>query len=480
MATTSKIQCAICAKEKTTYRCGGCSNEFCFHHLTEHRQSIEKQLDEIEYDHDLFRQTIFEQKTSPEKHSLIDQINQWEKQSIEQIQQTAQQCREKLIDSRKNSIAEFESKLNDLGQQLKELRAENELNEMYICQYKENLNGLKEEFDKPSNISIEKQSTSFIDKIMIIQSFEKSYSHSRKRFHLDNKWKQVGIAVAGGHGQGNQLNQFSRPCGICLSDDQTIYVADYDNNRIVEWKLNATNGRILAGRNGKGNGIKQLNGPTDVIFDHENDSLIIADQENRRVIRVSCRNPINEQILISDIDCWRLTMDKNGSLYVSDWKKNEVRKWRKGDGKGVIVAGGNGQGNQLNQLDYPNFIFVDDDGSVYISERDNHRVIKWTKDAKEGIVVAGGNGQGNSLKQLSRPQGLFLDHSGQIYVVDYQNDRVVCWNKGALEGSIVVGGHGKGQQSNQLHGPIGLVFDRQGNMYIADCRNHRVQKFEID
>ena len=34
-------------------------------------------------------------------------------------------------------------------------------------------------------------------------------------------------------------------------------------------------------------------------------------------------------------------------------EKNEVRRWKIGETKGTIVAGGNGQGNQLNQLSYP-------------------------------------------------------------------------------------------------------------------------------
>ena len=70
----------------------------------------------------------------------------------------------------------------------------------------------------------------------------------------------------------------------------------------------------------------------------------------------------------------------------------------------MVVAGGNGQGNQLNQLNGPTYIFVDDDLSLYVSDCGNHRVMKWVKDAKEGVVVAGGNGQGNSLTQLSLPQ----------------------------------------------------------------------------
>ena len=72
-------------------------------------------------------------------------------------------------------------------------------------------------------------------------------------------------------------------------------------------------------------------------------------------------------------------MDKDGSIYVSDYK-NEVRRWKRGEEKGTIVAGGNGKGNQLNQLHHPAFIFVDQDSSVYVSDRDNHRVVKWNKD----------------------------------------------------------------------------------------------------
>ena len=44
--------------------------------------------------------------------------------------------------------------------------------------------------------------------------------------------------------------------------------------------------------------------------------------------------------------------------------------------------------------------------------------MKWMKGAKEGIVVAGGQGQGNSLTQLSHPQGVIVDDLGNVYVAD--------------------------------------------------------------
>jgi sugar lactone lactonase YvrE len=298
--------------------------------------------------------------------------------------------------------------------------------------------------------------------------------------HLDMKWKRVGITVAGGNNLGKRLNQFSFPQGISIDDDQTIYIADWWNNRIVEWKCKANTGQIVAGGNGKGNEINQLKHPTNVIIDREDKSLIICDCENGRIIRRSRENNAKEQIIISDIDCVGLAMDKNGNLYVSDCVKNEVRRYNRRDKKVTIVAGGNELGDHLNQLNYPTYIFVDEDDSLYVSDMKNHRVMKWLKDATEGIIVAGGNGSGYRSMQLSYPEGVIVDQLGQIYVADSLNHRVMRWCTGATEGTIVVGGNGKGDQANQLNGPIDLSFDRQGNLYVVDCWNHRVQKFEID
>ncbi|CAF4559615.1 unnamed protein product, partial [Didymodactylos carnosus] len=93
-------------------------------------------------------------------------------------------------------------------------------------------------------------------------------------------------------------------------------------------------------------------------------------------------------------------MDNNGFLYISDYENDEVRRWQVADTEGVVVAGGNGKGDRLDQLSGPFNIFVDRDQSVYVSDEFNHRVMKWIKGAKEGIVVAGGRGKGNALTQL--------------------------------------------------------------------------------
>ncbi|CAF1154045.1 unnamed protein product [Adineta steineri] len=297
---------------------------------------------------------------------------------------------------------------------------------------------------------------------------------------VNSKWKQNGIIIAGGNANGNHPNQFAFPTGIFIDDENTIYIADSYNDRIVEWKFNSKNGHVIAGENGRGNGSDQFNSPMNMIFDKQNNSLIICDQGNRRIIQWFYQSGTKQQILISNIDCYGLAIDKNGFIYISDNKKDEVRQWKEGDVNGRIVAGGNGKGKQLNQFNSPTYIFIDEDSSLYITDYWNHRVMKWRKDAKEGIVVAGGNDGGENLNQLRFPQGVIVDHLGQIYVVDGLNNRVMRWYEGKEEGEIVVGGNGEGSQLNQLNHPTSLSFDAEQNIYVVDSYNQRVQKYLID
>ncbi|CAF0907960.1 unnamed protein product [Adineta steineri] len=295
---------------------------------------------------------------------------------------------------------------------------------------------------------------------------------------INLKWKQNAITVAGGNGQGQQLNQLYYPSGIFIDENKNIFIADHYNHRIVEWKYNAKEGQIIASGNGKENQMDQLYYPIDVIVDQQNHSIIVADYGNRRVIQWMNQT---QQILIENIYCYGLAVDKHGFLYVSDWVKNEVRRWKMGEynNEGIVVAGGNSRGNQLNQLNSPRFIFVDEDQSVYVPDRDNHRVMKWIKDAKEGTIVAGGNDYGENLNQLYHPEGVVVDDLGQIYVADEGNHRIMRWCEGKEEGEIVVGGNGFGSQPNQLYSPADLSFDDEGNLYVADQFNNRIQKFEI-
>ncbi|CAF2123748.1 unnamed protein product [Rotaria magnacalcarata] len=295
-------------------------------------------------------------------------------------------------------------------------------------------------------------------------------------------WAQNGVTVAGGNGAGGATNQLNLPRGLFIDDDQTVVIADFFNDRIMQWTNGGTtNGQVVAGGNGQGSGLNQLNGPTDVLIDKDTDSLIICDWGNQRVVRWSRGSGTTQGIiLINNIYCYGLAMDEQRYLYVSDWKNNEVRRYQGCDKIGILVAGGNGQGTGLNQLNNPTYLFVDRDHSVYVSDWDNHRVMKWNKGATEGIVVAGGHGAGSALTQLYRPLGVFVDTLGTLYIADEDNHRVMRWTQGANQGTVIVGGNGAGAGANQFNYPIGLSFDRHGNLYVSEYSNHRVQRFSIE
>ncbi|CAF1446851.1 unnamed protein product [Adineta steineri] len=432
--------------------------------LTKHRQLLNEELHHIINDYNQFKQRFSEQKPNSHDLSLINQINQWEIDSIIKIQQKARDCRETVIKCSQTFLNDIEKKFNDLNEQLKQIHNENEFNEINLNYLRNELIKITEELNNPPKTSIIQDFQLFINDVPIIPLDKKPKW---------DKWKQNAITVASENGPGQKLNQFNCPYGIFIDEKKNIFIADYLNHRIVEWKCNAKEGKVVAGGNKEGNRIDQLNRPTDVIVDQQTHSIIIADQGNRRVIQWLNQK---QQILIHNIDCFGLAMDKHGFLYVSNYKKNEVRRWKISEynNEGTVVAGGNGKGNQLNQLNSPGFIFVDEVQSVYVAGRDNYRVMKWRKDAKEGTIVAGGN-----LNQLFYPRGITVDDLGQIYVADFCNHRIMRWCEGKEEGEILVGGNGQGNQSNQLNGPYGLSFDDEGNLYVADSFNHRIQKFEI-
>ncbi|CAF3152360.1 unnamed protein product, partial [Rotaria sp. Silwood2] len=112
-----------------------------------------------------------------------------------------------------------------------------------------------------------------------------------------------------------------------------------------------TRGQVVAGGNGDGERLDQLDQPTDVLIGKETNSLIICDRLNRRVVRWSRRSGTTQgEILIDSVDPWGLAMDNQRYLYISDYKKHEVRRYQIGDKNGTLVAGGNGEGAGLNQL----------------------------------------------------------------------------------------------------------------------------------
>ena len=173
-----------------------------------------------------------------------------------------------------------------------------------------------------------------------------------------------------------------------------------------------------------------------------------------------------------------LGIDVNGSILVVDTLNNRVSGFNRSNVDGVRVAGGNGTGIGLNQLNKPSGIFVDGFGNLFITDQLNNRVMRYAPGSNSGFLVAGGNGAGSRNNQLNNPKDVFVDAAGFVYIADEGNNRIQKWAQGGSVGETVAGGFGVGSDSTKLNSPQGVCVDQFFNIYVADSANHRIQKFE--
>lgn len=94
------------------------------------------------------------------------------------------------------------------------------------------------------------------------------------------------------------------------------------------------------------------------------------------------------------------------------------------------MAGGNGQGYALNELNQSYELYVDDDLTVYVADFWNHRIVAWPVGAKTGTLVLGGRVLGRPFW----PHGLTLDKKDDSFIIcDWGNRRLLRWPRQHIE-----------------------------------------------
>ncbi|CAF3453635.1 unnamed protein product, partial [Rotaria socialis] len=158
------------------------------------------------------------------------------------------------------------------------------------------------------------------------------------KMSLNDKTSKI-VNVTGTGTSGSGLDQFSKPWGIFVDNNFTLYVAECGNNRIQRFQLGEKNGTTIAG-NGTtiaGNGTLknlELKCPTDIILDADG-NLFIADNDNSRIIRVihdayhcvvGCnRNSttVSEKLNKS----YAVRFDSRGNLFVADEYNHRIQNF---------------------------------------------------------------------------------------------------------------------------------------------------------
>lgn len=128
----------------------------------------------------------------------------------------------------------------------------------------------------------------------------------------------------GGHG--DLPGQFRRPQGLCLDDDDTLWVADACNHRIQQFDAK---GKLLQCWGGQGDAPGRLSYPYDV------------------------------------------TIDRQGQLLVCEYGNNRIQRFTR-DGHSLGIWGAHGR--RPGEMHNPWSVVCDRAGTVYVLDTNNHRV----------------------------------------------------------------------------------------------------------
>ena len=140
---TNKPCCVGCGKEIVVLKC-----ESCVQIAASNRLSVPK-------------------GDSQHQYALIEQVDDWECNAINKIQETADEARRLILKYTTDRISQVESKLIRLTDQLRQCRQENNFASKSAVQWREELAHLSKQLVTPSNITVRESFTPLVTKIYV-------------------------------------------------------------------------------------------------------------------------------------------------------------------------------------------------------------------------------------------------------------------------------------------------------------------------
>ena len=305
----------------------------------------------------------------------------------------------------------------------------------------------------------------------------------------------IGVTVAGySNGtSGSALDALSASWGLAIDQNDTLYISDCANARVVRIKAGFLNGSVVAGNGAAGSSLTQLGCPAELKID-TNSNIYVDDNAHCRVM-LWRENASSGVIVVGNGACSNtnstigdslgVALDSYGNLYVSDAAYHRVMKWPRNSTVGILVAGIPGvPGNSNQLLNSPYGLHLDENNSyLYIADLGNNRIQRYSLGtAANGTTVAGGNGAGSNSDQLDNPHGVYVSKSnGDIYIADTLNHRIQRWSSGASSGVTIAGITGiNGVNATMLDTPVGVIMNMNETfVYVSDRGNNRVQRYQL-
>src|SRR5262245_23539174 len=164
----------------------------------------------------------------------------------------------------------------------------------------------------------------------------------------------------------------------------------------------------------------------------------------------------------------KLTVDKDGNLWVADNGSHQVFKLGSGDGKVLMTLGQKGvAGPGHDQFDAPTEVAVAANGDIFVGDGHtgggtavgNARIVKFDKDGKF-LKTWGKKGMGAG--EFDVVHTIALDSRGRLFVGDRQNNRIQIFD---ADGKFI-------DQWFQFGRPSGMYIDKKTDtLYVADSES---------
>ena len=346
---------------------------------------------------------------------------------------------------------------------------------------------------------------------------------------------------------GVSANSLDGPEGVALDASGDLYVADYSNNRVLEYNTPLTNttADLVFGQDGSFTSNTANNGgvsanslyfPSGVALDASG-NLYVADYSNNRVLEYN--SPLTTNDTTADLVFGQgsnftsttynnggesasslsgpvgVALDASGNLYVADYLNSRVLEYNTpltaGNTTADLVFGQfgdftsaspNDRGVSANSLDEPYGVAVDASGNLYVVDNGNNRVLEYntplTTDTTADRVLGQGDFSHNdpnfiNASSLDIPYSVAIDSSvtpNRLYIADNGNSRVLGYkdiatlmNGGSADlvigqpDFLSVGCDNSGLSASSLCDPYGVAVDASGNLYVADEDNSRVLEY---
>jgi sugar lactone lactonase YvrE len=247
-----------------------------------------------------------------------------------------------------------------------------------------------------------------------------------------------------------------------------LWVAECTNNRVVEYKTPFSNGMsasIVLGEpdmntSTGGTSATTLYCPSGMVFDSQG-NLWVSDYDNSRIVEYKApfTSGMAASIALGQADLnsstcatsatalcypWEgLAFDSKGNLFVGDYSNCRIVEYQPPFTTGMAAAIAIGQsdltssncGTTASALNSPLGLAFDANGNLWTGDYTNNRVLEFQAPFTTGMSATVVIGQANftsstgstTASGLWDPYDVSFDNKGNLYVADYDNNRTVMY-----------------------------------------------------